>query len=223
MTNDETQTAHSNDDLPVFPTSPPAIFCDADATAALFDDVLHRLATVIDIDPALHDQPSPCAGFTLVELQKHVLGWLGFFAAALTNPSATTPRPDPDAFTLPEGERASTIVEDCAATIGAAIRADAASSMVTMSSSKMSGDGVLAMALGEYIIHGWDLATATGQTYDAPEAAVGPAHEFLLGMVAPEYRGPESGFFDFEVEVPADASPLHKLLGFAGRDPNWQR
>ena len=85
----------------------------------------------------------------------------------------------------------------------------------------MAGDGVLAMALGEYIIHAWDLASATGQTYAAPEAAVGPAHEFLRGMVAPEYRGPDSNFFDDEVPVGDDAAPLDRLLGFAGRDPQW--
>ncbi len=86
----------------------------------------------------------------------------------------------------------------------------------------MAGDAVLGMALGEYIVHAWDLATATGQPYDAPVTAVRPAHEFLEGMVAPEYRGPDSGFFDAEVPVPDDASPLDQLLGFVGRDPQWQ-
>ena len=42
-------------------------------------------------------------------------------------------------------------------------------------------------------------------------------------MVAPEYRGPDSGFFDVEVEVPAGAPALDRLLGFAGRDPAWER
>ncbi len=93
---------------------------------------------------------------------------------------------------------------------------------MTMSSSRMAGDGVLGMALGEYIIHGWDLATATGRPFSATESVVAPAHEFLLGMVAPEYRGPDSGFFDAEVEIPENASPLDRLLGFAGRDPQWR-
>ena len=111
----------------------------------------------------------------------------------------------------------------CLVEIGQAVADDAAGQMVTMTSSRMAGDGVLGMALGEYIVHGWDLARATGREYEVPEAAVTPAHEFLLGMVAPEYRGPDSGFFDAEVEVPADASPLDRLLGFAGRDPGWSR
>ena len=39
--------------------------------------------------------------------------------------------------------------------------------------------------------------------------------------MAPEFRGPESGFFDAEVPVADDAAPLDALLGFAGRDPAW--
>ncbi len=209
--------------LPVFPTNAPAVFCDADTTASLFVEVLDRLAAVIDADDSVVSAPTACAGFNVRQLQNHVLGWLQFFAAALTDPASASDRPDPDLFELEAGssEQASSIVRACSARIVEAIAADVASELVTMSSSRMAGDGVLAMALGEYMVHAWDLAVATGQRYEAPAEAVGPAHEFLLGMVAPEYRGPDSGFFDFEVPVDADASPFDKFLGFAGRDPNW--
>ena len=210
-------------DLPVFPTTAPAVFCDPDATRLLFGDVLGRLAAVVDLDEEQLDLATPCAGFTAAQLRQHVLGWLGFFAAALRDPGAASPRPDPESFELAGGELASDVVGRCLVEIGQAVADDAAGQMVTMTSSRMAGDGVLGMALGEYIVHGWDLARATGREYEAPEAAVTPAHEFLLGMVAPEYRGPDSGFFDAEVEVPADASPLDRLLGFAGCDPGWSR
>ncbi len=213
----------SNDtnELPIFPTTAPAVLCDPDVSAALFSDVFDRLAAVVDIDGDQRALPTPCAGFTLAQLQDHVLGWLQFFAAALSDPSATMPRPAPEDFALAAGQRASDVVRQASADISAAIAADAAGQMVTMSSSRMAGDGVLGMALGEYIVHAWDLATVTGRPYAAPDDAVGVAHEFLVGMVAPEYRGPDTGFFDAEVAVAADASPLDKLLGFAGRDPQW--
>ncbi len=131
------------------------------------------------------------------------------------------PRPDPEAFVVPHGTEAGDVVRGASAALRQAIADDAAGQLVTMTSSRMAGDGVLGMALGEYIVHAWDLAVATGRPYSAPDAAVGPAHEFLIGMVAPEYRGPDSGFFDAEVPVSDDASPFEKLLGFAGRDPRW--
>lgn len=209
------------DELPVFPTTAPAVFRDRDATRASFADVLGRLAAVVDLDDTELGIATPCAQYDAGQLRTHVLGWLTFFAAALDDPPAASPRPDPDAFELAPGEAASAVVERCGAQIDGAIAAGAAAQMVTMSQSRMAGDGVLAMALGEYIVHAWDLARATGRPYDAPEAAIAPAHEFLLGMVAPEYRGPDTGFFDAEVAVPDDAPALDRLLGFAGRDPEW--
>lgn len=209
-------------ELPIFPTSAPAVFCDPDAVEQLFADALAGLADVVDVNDDHLDAATPCAGFSVGELRTHTLGWLTFFAAALLDPNATTPRPEPELFTLAGEASARQVVERALADIQTAIAADAAGQMITMTSSRMAGDGVLAMALGEYIIHAWDLATATGQLYAAPEAAVEPAHEFLQGMVAPEYRGPDSGFFDAEVAVPEDAAALDRLLGFAGRDPQWR-
>lgn len=214
--------SNTSEKLPVFPTSAPAILCDADATPELFIAVLERLAAVADIDDDQLGLRTPCAGFTVGELRTHVLGWLQFFAAALSDPAAGAARPDPEAFALTAGTPGSEIVRDALKAIRQAIAHDAAGQLVVMSGSRMAGDAVLGMALGEYIIHAWDLAVATGQPYSAPESAVRTAHEFLEGMVAPEYRGPDSGFFDAEVSVPVDASPLEQLLGFAGRDPQWR-
>ncbi len=211
----------NSSELPVFPTSAPAVFCDPDIAPNLFTEVLERLAAVIDVDGTQLETPTPCSGFNVGELRTHVLGWLEFFAAALSDPAAASARPDPETFVLADDTLASDIVRKALADIRSAIAADAAGQLVTMSAARMAGDGVLGMALGEYIVHAWDLAVATGRSYSAPDSAVAPAHEFLLGMVAPEYRGPDSGFFDAEVSVPDDASPLDKLLGFAGRVPDW--
>lgn len=214
--------SNTSDEFPIFPTSAPTVFCDPDATADLFRAVLDRLAIVVNVDDNQLDLSTPCAGFTVRELRTHVLGWLEFFAAALSDPAATTARPDTQAFVLSDGTPASQVVRNVLATIRQAIADDVAGQLVVMSGSRMAGDGVLGMALGEYIIHAWDLASATRQPYSAPEPAIVAAHEFLEGMVAPEYRGPDSGFFETEVAVPDDASPLDKLLGFAGRAPNWR-
>lgn len=212
---------NATDALPVFPTTAPAVFRDAEATAQLLTEVLERLADVVDVADDELDRPTPCAGFDVGQLRSHVLGWLGFFAAALGDPVAANGRPDPDRFALTDGTTASEFVRRQLGEIRSAVAADAAGQLITMSAARMAGDGVLAMMLGEYIVHAWDLAVATGRRYEAPEAAITPAHEFLEGMVAPEYRGPESGFFDEEVAVSDDASPLDQLLGFAGRDPQW--
>ncbi|MEL6982749.1 MAG: hypothetical protein AAFO29_10035, partial [Actinomycetota bacterium] len=79
--------------------------------------------------------------------------------------------------------------------------------------------------------HGWDLAVATDRTWtpanadsdggDRFEEASVAALAFLETTVAPEYRGPDSGFFGHEVEAPVDATAFQRLLCFAGRQPDW--
>jgi hypothetical protein len=68
-------------------------------------------------------------------------------------------------------------------------------------------------------MHTWDLARATGQD-DALDPAVCSA--MLAGMEPMEELMRGSGQYGARVEVPADADPQTRLLGFIGRDPLWQ-
>ncbi|MEU6557203.1 TIGR03086 family metal-binding protein [Streptomyces sp. NPDC046915] len=75
-----------------------------------------------------------------------------------------------------------------------------------------------AVAADELVIHGWDLARATGQEYIPDPAALQAAHGFLLA--AAENSG-GSGIFGPVVPVPAGAPLLDRALGLSGRDPGW--
>lgn len=206
-------------ELPLFPTTAPAVFSDADATIALFDPVLTALAAIVEVSDDRLDDPTPCRAYTVGELRNHVLGWLTFFAAALNDPGGATDRPVPDTWEPAVGEEPAGVVERASAAIISAVESGVADDIVVMSQARMAGRGVLAMALGEYIVHGWDLATATGRPWLVDSEAADAARTFLEGTVAPEYRGEDSGFFGDEVTAPDDASPLERLLCFAGRDP----
>ena len=67
--------------------------------------------------------------------------------------------------------------------------------------------------------HTWDLARATGQdaTLDPDRCAM-----MLAGSEPYEDAMRGSGQYGPRVEVPDDADAQAKLLGFIGRDPNWQ-
>jgi uncharacterized protein (TIGR03086 family) len=73
------------------------------------------------------------------------------------------------------------------------------------------------VALDEVVVHGWDLAVATGQPYPADPAAVAACHSFVDAFDAPR----DGGLFGPEVPVPDDAPALDRLIGATGRDPHW--
>ena len=74
------------------------------------------------------------------------------------------------------------------------------------------------LAFVEVMVHGWDLARGSGQDVEYDDAAVDEAVEVMERIGE---QGRSQGAFGPEVSVPDDAPALHKVLGQAGRDPEW--
>jgi len=193
------------------------------ATAGtLIDPVLADLESVVGaVTPGQFDQPTPCPGFDVAALRQHILGWLTHFALALNDPDGRTTRPDPAAFEAPaDAEQAAAVVAAARDQIATAVASGVAEQPVLMVEASMPGEGVLTMALWEYLMHGHDLAAATGQPWTPPEQAAQTALGFAGGMLTDQYRGPDKDFGPV-VPVPEDAPALDRLLGFSGRQPHW--
>ena len=76
------------------------------------------------------------------------------------------------------------------------------------------------VALNEVLVHGWDLAAATGQPCSPDPAAVAACIEYGHEFAAAVPEGRDS-IYGPVVPVPADAPALDRLLGLTGRDPRW--
>lgn len=76
-----------------------------------------------------------------------------------------------------------------------------------------------AVAVDELVIHGWDLARATGQEYVPDAAALRVSYEFLLAAAAEGDRG--GGIFGPVVAVDEDAPLVDRAVGLSGREPQW--
>ena len=84
---------------------------------------------------------------------------------------------------------------------------------------EMPAEVVGVVALDELIVHGWDLAVATGQPYDVPTPEIDAAIGFVSAFDAPR----DGRLFGPVVPVAEIATPLDRLLSLTGRDPRWQR
>ncbi|MET7617369.1 TIGR03086 family metal-binding protein [Streptomyces sp. NPDC005408] len=75
------------------------------------------------------------------------------------------------------------------------------------------------VAVNELVIHGWDLARATGQDYQPGEASLQVSYE----LMKPTGDDPsQDGMFGPVVAVPEDAPLLDQVVGFSGRRPDWR-
>ena len=75
-------------------------------------------------------------------------------------------------------------------------------------------------ALDELVVHGWDIATATGQAYQCDDASLLEI-ESTVRQFRGDNEGAIPGLFGPLVAAPDDAPLLHTVLCLTGRDPHW--
>jgi len=166
-------------------------------------------------DDAL-ERPTPCADYTVGDLIDHVAeGARAFTAAAVKRPLA--PPAEPSAANLGPDWRQRTVADVRA--LGAAWQdPDAWTGTTGAGGVEMPGDVAGLVGLDEMLVHGWDLARATGQ----PGGYDGPGLDEVLATVNHFRASGIPGLFGDEVPVPADAPMLDRVLGASGRDPAWE-
>jgi uncharacterized protein (TIGR03086 family) len=74
------------------------------------------------------------------------------------------------------------------------------------------------LALGELVLHGWDLARATDQIASWPDDVLACAYD---AAAATAEQGRSTGAYGPPVAVPPGASTMDRLLGLTGRVPQW--
>jgi uncharacterized protein (TIGR03086 family) len=90
---------------------------------------------------------------------------------------------------------------------------------IPMGESAMPADATARMLFLELVLHGWDLARATGQEYRADDATVR-----LLGDVVAEFADMYRQYKGFAepVEARPGAGALETAVAQSGRDPYWR-
>ena len=153
--------------------------------------------------------PTPCPEYNVQALVNHLVGWLPVFAAA----TGRTFEGDPAAFvsTEPVAE-----FQAAAAELVAGWRSGGVDRAVRMTGGELPGQMVLAMTLMEYVTHGCDLASATGQPVPFDDEELTLTLQRARATLPDQYRGEDKAFGP-AIDVPEDAPVLHRLLGFMGR------
>lgn len=165
-------------------------------------------------------EPTPCPDYAVRELLGHLVGLATTFrdaglkrlgATTDTAPDSALPVLDPDWRTA---------LPDRLAELGEVWAGSEAWEGTTRAGGVTLPAAVAGqVALNELIVHGWDLARATGQPYDPPEAGLRVSYAFLAATGDDDpMRGT---IFGPAVPVAGDAPLLERVVGLSGRDPDW--
>jgi uncharacterized protein (TIGR03086 family) len=189
----------------------------------------------LDLAPAAHaltelfagiddDQlgaPTPCDESTLGDLLDHVDQLSAVFIGAATKSSlAGAPPVPPDSARLgPDWRRR--IPRHLSSLADAWSTDEAWVGMTQAGGRDLPSDMAGVIALNEVVVHGWDIAVASGQHVRYPPALLQAAYQFVRATVADSPEG-SPGMFAAPVEWPDDAPLLERLVGLTGRDPGWR-
>ncbi len=165
------------------------------------------LAAVVGrIGPEELDDPTPCAEFTVQGVLDHMIGGATMFAAAFRGVAPS----QPDATDVLAGfGPALTGLAEAMHSPGALDRT------LQAPFGEVRGATFARFVVLDGLVHGWDLATATRQPYEPPDALVADVDTFARQAVEP-LRG---DMFGPAVEVPSAATPIERLAAFTGRQP----
>lgn len=162
--------------------------------------------------------PTPCPDYTVGDLVEHVGGLaVAFTGAARKQPVAGSADGGAgDASRLEEGWR-DHIGRDLEVLAEAWRDPAAYDGMTAAGGVDLPGEVAALVALNELVVHGWDVAVATGQRYDPAARSVAACLEFVAGFEVPPEAG--DGPFGPPVAPPADATDLERLIALTGREP----
>ena len=162
--------------------------------------------------------PTPCTDYTVGDLVEHVGGLTVAFTGAAHKQvvPGSEGGGSGDASRLEAGWR-DRIARDLDVLAEAWRTPAAYDGMTAAGGVDLPGAVAARVALNEVVVHGWDLATATGQRFDPDPASVQECLDFVAGFEVPPEAG--DGPFGPPVDPPADATDLERLVALTGRDP----
>lgn len=166
--------------------------------------------------------PTPCPAYTLGDLIDHVGGLALAFSAAARKAGGPyveqTPSGQAGRLGADWRERITADLQDLARAWG---EPGAWSGMTRIARMDAPAEMVGLTAADELVVHGWDVARATGQPYAVEPPMLDAAQRFLSQFASPDApAGPEVTFGPSR-QVPGDAPMLDRIVALAGRDVAW--
>jgi uncharacterized protein (TIGR03086 family) len=181
--------------------------------------IVPTVSDLVDrITPAQLNDPTPCSEFTVHDVLDHMIMLGGSFAYLFRG--EVPPAIDAPAVygRVPSAEFRAAMDD-----LLDAVRSDQAMDRALETPlGTMDGATFAAVVAFDGLMHGWDLAAATGQTYAVDADVVTTVDEFARVALTDDLR--DAGLFAAPTEAPDGASVLESLAAFSGRhvESRWR-
>jgi uncharacterized protein (TIGR03086 family) len=168
-------------------------------------------ATVDRIQTMQMNDPTPCSKFTVHDVLNHMIVLGGTFTYSFRGEDAPELRA-PGVYGWVPAAEFREVMDDLLAAVKSP---GAMERQVTTPMGEMPGETFARLVAFDGLMHGWDLASSTGQRFEVPPAVICAVDEFARSALTSEMRDGDT--FKDATTVPDDASQLERLAAFSGR------
>lgn len=172
-------------------------------------------------------RPTPCAGWDLGDLLVHMTVQHRGFAAAARGRGADHGMWDPatvaDAVRSRPADSYRAAAEDVVAAFAADGVLDAPFALPEFGSdATFPGAMAIQFHFVDYVVHGWDVARASGLSFDIPADVVSVAAPIAFAVPDGEIRSADNSPFAPALPASQDGNELDRMLRHLGRSPDWR-
>jgi len=190
------------------------------ATGLLAGAIGYTLGVCALVGPGEMTLPTPCADWNLGMLLAHLSDSMADLETAIRTGNLDLERPPDHAV----GDPVEILRDRAAQLLCAAYSYSGPEHFVAVGGLPMPAGLVACTGAVEIAVHGWDVSAARGRA-SCGGAGCGGVRPIPAGLATPMLRlGPlivtgREGLFAVPVDVPAQASPGDRLVGYLGRRP----
>lgn len=158
---------------------------------------------------------TPCPRWDVRKLLNHLIGGAALIAAA--DAGETVDYSNPPDFT--SEDHAGEFDRNTKAAIEIFRAPGAMERTFELPWGQTPGNAALGLLLSDMVVHGWDLARATGQEFRVDDDIAEAIYGMTTSMMEPRGGFPRGDNFAPPVDVADDAPAKDRMLAYLGRDP----
>jgi uncharacterized protein (TIGR03086 family) len=174
--------------------------------------ILPAISDLVDrIEPAHLHNPTPCANFDVSDVLHHMTVLGGSFSYLFRGLEPPEPSAREDEGRVPN--------EEFRAVMGdllAAVHSEGALQRTIASPiGEMPGGTFARLVAFDGLVHGWDIAVATGLTWELPDDVVAAVDSFARQALSDDLRDGDT--FKDATQAPEHATSIDRIAAFSGR------
>jgi uncharacterized protein (TIGR03086 family) len=174
--------------------------------------ILPTLNSTVDrIQTMQMNDPTPCSEFTVHDVLNHMIVGGGSATYLFRGEDAPEIKA-PGVYGWVPAAEFREVMDDLLASVKSPGAMDR---MMTTPMGEMPGETFARLVAFDGLMHGWDLASSTGQRFEVPPTVINAVDEFARSALTAEMRDGDT--FKDETAAPDDASQLERLVAFSGR------